>query len=94
MSVHYYILEWDENKSRKCLEDRGFDFSIADDFDFTTAITIEDDRFDYGETRYRAYNLIDNIGYSIVFTIRGPNIRIISIRKAHNKEMKRHGFQT
>lgn len=86
------MFEWDENKSRKCLDERGFDFSIVYDFDFTTAVIVEDTRFDYGETRYRAFNLIGDIAYSVVFTVRASGVRIISIRKAHKKELKRHGF--
>ena len=87
------MLEWDENKSRKCLEDRGFDFSIAYDFDFTTAVIIEDDRFDYGEIRYKAFNMIGSVLYNVVFTRLGQNLRIISIRRVHKKEGKHYGFQ-
>jgi uncharacterized DUF497 family protein len=35
--------------------------------DFTI---VPDDRFDYGEPRYRAYGYIDGAAYCLVFTIR------------------------
>ena len=86
------MFEWDEDKSNLCRIERGFDFSIVHDFDFSTAVIIIDDRQGYGETRYRAFNLIGDAGFSVVFTIRDPKLRIISVRKAHKKELARHGF--
>ncbi|MEO6946334.1 MAG: BrnT family toxin [Nitrobacter sp.] len=53
-------------------------------------ITFEDDRFEYGETRYRLYGLIDGVAYCFVFTIRDGKVRPISLRRAHTKEMKRY----
>jgi len=86
------VFEWDEEKSRKCLLERGFDFSIVEDFDFGSAIFVEDDRKDYGERRVRAFGRINGVDFCIVFTPRGGKLRIISVRKARMKEMKRHGF--
>lgn len=50
----------------------------------------EDDRFDYGEPRYRAYGLIDEVAYCLAFTIRDDIVRPISLRRAHAQEMKRY----
>jgi uncharacterized DUF497 family protein len=49
-----------------------------------------DDRFDYGETRYRAWGHIDGIAYYLAFTFRDGEMRPISLRRAHAKEMKRY----
>jgi uncharacterized DUF497 family protein len=54
---------------------------------------VGDDRFDYGEPRYRAYGLIDGVSYCLVFTVRNQRYRPISLRRAHAKEMKRHAPQ-
>ncbi|VAV87719.1 hypothetical protein MNBD_ALPHA02-953 [hydrothermal vent metagenome] len=86
------MFEWDEKKNRSCKEERGFDFSIVHDFDFATAVIFADDRKDYGEIRYKAYNMIAGVLYNVVFTLRGQNLRIISIRRVHEKEGKRYGF--
>jgi uncharacterized DUF497 family protein len=48
---------------------------------------------DYGETRYRAYGYIDGVAHSLVFTLRGSDVRVISLRRAHKKEMKRYASQ-
>ena len=55
-------------------------------------LTLEmvDDRFDYGESRYLAYGVIDDAAYCLVFTIRNGRYRPISLRQAHAKEMRRH----
>ncbi|MBV9549714.1 MAG: BrnT family toxin, partial [Alphaproteobacteria bacterium] len=43
---------------------------------------IEDRRFDYGETRYRAIGLLDGRLIVLVFTPRGEKLRVISLRLA------------
>jgi hypothetical protein len=59
------------------------------DLDITT--TQVDDRYDYGEIRYRAYGgLIDGLTYCLTFTERNRQVRPISWRRAHAKEMKRY----
>jgi len=85
------MFEWDEAKSRRCLEARGFDFSIVLEFDFASAIVIEDDRFAYGEPRFRAFGLIADRLFVVVFTPRGSRLRIISIRRANKREERKHG---
>jgi uncharacterized DUF497 family protein len=64
--------------------------SLARWIDLVVLAIVDDDRFDYGEPRYRAYGLIDGIAHCLVFTIRNEQYRPISLRRAHAKEMKRH----
>jgi hypothetical protein len=64
------------------LEDfRGFDRS---------PITISDERRDYQEPRWRSFGRIDGLGYMIAFTVREDELRLISFRRAHEKEMSIH----
>ena len=51
---------------------------------------IEDARVDYNEIRHRTYGFIDGLAYCFVFTVRNENVRAISLRRAHDKEMKRY----
>jgi uncharacterized DUF497 family protein len=53
-------------------------------------ITFVDSRRDYGEIRYRGYGYIDGFTYCLVFTDRNGRVRPISLRRAHDKEMRRH----
>lgn len=64
--------------------------SLARVADFVEAAVLVDDRFDYGETRYRAWGHIDGVAYYLAFTFRNGEMRPISLRRAHAKEMKRH----
>ncbi len=58
------------------------------DIDLKT--TYVDDRQDYGEVRYRGYGYIDGLAYCLVFTVRNGEVRPISLRRAHAKEMRRY----
>ena len=80
--------EWDEAKNDACFERRGFDFAYAvRAFLDPLRIVMQDRRRDYGEDRYRLLGTIDGRTYVVVYTIRGPAIRIISARKANPKEI-------
>ena len=43
-----------------------------------------------GEDRFRAWGLIDGEYYCLVFATRDERVRAISLRRAHDKEIKRH----
>jgi uncharacterized DUF497 family protein len=64
--------------------------SLARWVDLKVLAIVRDDRFDYGEPRYRAYGVIDGASYCLVFTVRNERHRPISLRRAHTKEMRRH----
>jgi uncharacterized DUF497 family protein len=68
--------------------------SLARVADFIEAKTLVDDRFDYGEVRYRAWGYIEGVAYYLAFTFRDGKMRPISLRRAHAKEMKRHVQKT
>lgn len=70
----------------------GLSLAEASAFDFDAAVVLVDDRFDYGETRYRAFVRMDGIGYALAFTLDGETLRPISYRRAHDKELRRHGL--
>jgi uncharacterized DUF497 family protein len=64
--------------------------SLARAFDMEVLKFAEDDRFDYGEVRYRAWGTIDGKACCLVYTMRDGSVRPISLRRAHDKEMKRY----
>lgn len=45
-----------------------------------------DDRFDYGETRIIALGEIDGVEFVCVYTMRGENLRPISLRRGKRRE--------
>lgn len=81
-------IEWDEKKCRKNLKKHGIDFEgISEVFDGTT-VTVEDTRFDYGETRFQTMGLLQGRAVVVAHTEVGDRIRIISVRKATRHEEK------
>ena len=68
--------------------------SLARWVDLDVLAIISDDRFEYGEPRYRAYGLIEGVAHCLVFTIRNERYRPISLRRVHAKEMRRHASKT
>jgi uncharacterized DUF497 family protein len=89
LGVHF---EWDDAKSEACLAERGFDFAYATKAFFDPHRLIEPDRRrDYGEERYRLLGCIGLRLFVVVYTWRLNAIRIISARKANQREIKRYG---
>ena len=84
---------FDPAKDVANLAKHGLSLAEASAFDFTCALITIDDRFDYGETRFRALADMGGQGRCLVFTIVGPEtIRVISYRRTRRKEMKRYGI--
>jgi uncharacterized protein len=55
-------------------------------------VVLMDERFDYGEVRYRAFARDAEGGYCLAFTLAGETLRPISYRRAHEKELRRYGL--
>jgi uncharacterized DUF497 family protein len=83
--------EFDPDKSAANLAKHGLELKDGLAKNLDEAVIIEDVRVDYRETRYRAFGRIDGSGYCLAFTLRGDAIRLISFRRAHEKEMARYG---
>ena len=66
--------------------------SLADFSGFDEEATVQvDDRRDYGETRFIARGRIGGVPHAVIFTWRGETMRLISFRRAREKELRRHG---
>jgi uncharacterized DUF497 family protein len=81
-------LEFDAERNAANRAKHGI--SLADAAKLEILAVLEEDRFDYGEPRYRAWGVIDGVYFALAFTIRGEKIRPISLRRAHAKEVKRY----
>ena len=81
-------IEYDEAKRKWTLKNRGLDFEDAAKIFAATDIFLEDDRIDYGETRYISFGVIDDRPVAVVWTPRGDSKRIISMRHVHEREIE------
>ncbi len=79
---------WDEAKNAENIRIRGISFAIVHEFDWDNAVFQDDSRFEYGERRIRAFNRIDGKPYCVVFTPRDGTLRIITVRRMHDKEAR------
>jgi uncharacterized DUF497 family protein len=79
--------EWDEAKRASNLAKHGVDFARVADFDWETAVIRPDLRRRYGELRLKAAGRIDDRVHILIFTRRGQRTRVISLRKANDKEI-------
>ena len=80
--------DWDEPKRQATLLLRGLDFSMVRDLDLDTAVIDPDDRRDYGEARFKATGMIGGRLFIVIFTPRGERFRLISLRKANEREKR------
>ena len=84
-------IEFDPAKSEKNREERDLPFDRATDFDWEAAKYAEDVRITYPEPRFVAVGYLDKRLHVLCFTLVPGGVRIISFRKANNREAKRYG---
>ena len=80
-------IEFDPTKDEANVAKHGV--SLARATKLAGIIVVEDARFD--EPR-RLYGTIDGIAHCAAVTMRGNIVRIITLRRAHAKEMRRYGL--
>lgn len=83
-------IEFDEEKRRWTLEQRGLDFADAPRFFDSLTFTLPDDRMNYGEERFFTVGVLDERMIVIIWTPRGETRRIISMRKCNAREQIRY----
>lgn len=82
-------IEFDPEKSAKNERERGLPFTMAKYFDFEKSIRLEDLRRNYGEQRILGYGYIGTRLHVLCYKpITHSHIRVISLRKANEKEEK------
>jgi len=84
-------ITFDSAKRLATLENRGLDMADAGDVFAGVTMTVEDDRHDYGEVRFITIGTLRGRMVVLVWTRRGQDRRIISMRKANGREKKLYG---
>ena len=80
--------EFDPAKNERNIKERGISFALSAEFDWTTALVLRSDRA--GEARYMAVGETAGRLRVLVYTKRGQALRIISLRRANSREVKRY----
>jgi uncharacterized DUF497 family protein len=81
---------FDPAKNARNIAERSLSFERVADLEWETAVAVEDDRKDYGERRIRVMALLGPRLHVAVITFRGDAMRVISLRKANSREIKRY----
>jgi hypothetical protein len=84
------IITYDPQKRAETLKNRSLDFEDAPKVFAGKHFQMEDDRRDYGETRWITVGRLNRTIVVVVWTSRGEACRIISMRKCNAKERKRY----
>lgn len=84
-------LEWDEEKRQSSLAKHKLDFADVVHFEMDTAKHKSDLRKDYGETRFVSTGYLHGRLCVLCWTLRAGRLRIISLRKANDREQKAYG---
>lgn len=96
--MNYNLLmdfEWDDAKSEACFQKRGFDFAYAAQVFFDPSRLVQaDTRHSYGESRVQVTGRIDGRLFVVVYTPRHEATRIISARKANQREVRHYEDST
>jgi len=79
-------IEYDHAKNAVNIKKHGIAFDAVLDMDQSTSFTAEDSRHDYGEQRFITMGFIHERLHILVWSPRGENIRIISLRKPNQTE--------
>lgn len=84
-------IEFDTEKRDKTLAERGLDFARAGEVFGGAVMTFEDMRANYGERRFISVGTLDGRTVVLVWTPRGEARRIVSMRKANDREIEKYG---
>lgn len=83
-------IDFDPAKNERNIRERGLSFERVAEFDFETAAYEVDARRDYGEVRIRAFGFLGGRLHALVFVETAAGIRVISLRKANKREVRRY----
>ncbi len=96
MSYNQLKIEFDPKKREITLLERELDFAMANEIFAGQHFTLEDTRQDYGETRYISIGRLKSAKMVVVVwtyrpnSIRPTHRRIISMRKANEREIRKY----
>lgn len=80
--------EWDEEKRKSNFNKHGVDFADVEQIFFDECYAINDDRFDYGETRFLSLYLLVGEVIAVIYTETDKTVRIISARREDKYEQQ------
>jgi len=84
-------VEFDPDKDARNRARHGLPLDFGAEVVKAAVTTVLDARFDYGEERFVSFGYVGGRLYVCVFAVREDRLRIISVRKANDREVERYG---
>ena len=81
--------EWDERKRAQIIAERALDFVDADRF-FDGRPASHQETARVGEERWKTTVMLDGAFFTVIWCWRGEVVRVISMRRAHEQEIKKY----
>ncbi len=85
-------ISYDFAKNARNIAERGLDFARVGEIDFDAAKIWQDMRHIYPEARYIALCYLESRLHVLCFTETKKGVRVISLRKANQREANKHGL--
>jgi len=82
-------ISYDPAKRDETLKERGLDFADVEEVFAGLTLTLPDLRHDYGEDRFQTYGFLGGRLVMVVWTERGEDRHIMSMRKCNEREQAR-----
>jgi uncharacterized protein len=82
--------EWDEAKDAENRRKHGLALADAVLLDWDSGLETEDERIGYGEKRFRLLAMLETRLHVCIYTLRDGRFRIISIRRANDREAREY----
>lgn len=90
MSYHALVqIEFDPGNDAESIRRRGISLAFGAVVLAHRIGEAEDARRDYGETRMKAFGLVEGVLFACTYTVRGEAHRIFSVHRVREKEAKR-----
>ena len=93
VTINSLEIEFDSEKRNRTLLERGPDFARAAEVFAGRHFAAEDARQDYSEPRFITVGKLDGRMVALVWTTRGGARRILSMRKANEREQAGHAHR-
>lgn len=84
-------ITFDPAKDARNIAKHGVSLALAGQLAWDEAVVWIDDRRNYGEARQCALAPLGSRLYAVVFVERAEGRRIVSLRKANDREVRRYG---
>ncbi len=86
-------IEFNPDKNIINIKKHGVSLAEGENLEWELLLAKQDTRYEYDETRMIGYAPIENRVFCVVYTDRNSVRRIISLRKANRREVKKYANQ-